>query len=135
MSAGVTTTDTEVKEGTTGNNTAGSSARWSPDLSATAWTSYDVTDAFTLGGGVRYLGEQKRVVVPGTDLSTQNVPIIEAETVVDLMARYDLTKAVSVQLNVYNLLDEDYIATLNNSGARLTPGQPLTGYLSLNVRF
>jgi catecholate siderophore receptor len=135
VSAGVTTTDTEITEGTTGNNTAGSSARWSPDLSATAWTSYDVTDAFTLGGGVRYLGEQKRVVVPGTDLSTQNVPIIEAATVVDLMARYDLTKAVSVQLNVYNLFDEAYIATLNNSGARLTPGQPLTGYLSLNVRF
>lgn len=135
VSAGATTTDTEVTEGTTGNNTAGSSARWSPDFSATAWSSYDVTEALTLGGGVRYLGEQKRVVVPGTDLSTQNVPIIEAATVVDLMARYDLTKAVSVQLNVYNLFDEAYIATLNNSGARLTPGQPLTGYLSLNVRF
>ena len=135
VSAGLTTTDTEITEGTTGNNTQGSSARWSPELAATFWTSYTITPSFTVGGGARYTGEQKRVVVPGADLSTQNVPVIPENWVVDAMARYDLTERVSLQLNVYNLLDETYIATLNNSGARLTPGRPLSGYLSLNVRF
>ena len=135
VTAGLTTTDTEITEGTTGNNTAGSSARWSPDLAATVWTTYDLTPAFTIGGGARYMGEQDRVVVPGTDLSTQNMPSIPEYYVVDAMARYDLTQNVSVQANVYNLFDEDYIATLNNGGSRLIPGQPLTGYISLNVRF
>lgn len=135
LSAGVTTTDTEITEGTTGNNTTGSAARWSPELSATLWTTYEVTPALTFGGGARYVGEQKRVVVPGTDLSTQNIPVLPEAFVVDAMARYELTDKVAVQLNVYNLLDEDYIATLNNGGQRLSPGQPLTGFLSLNVRF
>lgn len=135
ISAGLTTTDTEIAEGTTGNNSQGASTRWSPDLAATVWTSYNVTPAFTLGGGARYTGEQKRVVNPATDISTQNVPVIPEVWVFDAMARYDLTQRVSLQLNVYNLFDEEYIATLNNSGARLTPGRPLSGYLSLNVRF
>jgi catecholate siderophore receptor len=135
VTAGVTTTDTEITEGTTGNNTSGSTARWSPSLAATLWSTYTVTPAFTIGGGARYTSEQDRVVVPGTDLSTQNMPSIPEYVVVDAMARYDLTENVSVQANVYNLFDEDYIATLNNGGARLIPGQPLTGYISLNVRF
>ncbi len=135
ISAGLTTIDTEVTEGTTGNNTEGAAARWSPDLAATIWTTYNLTPAFTFGGGARYLGEQKRVVNPGTDLSTQNVPVIPEAWVVDAMARYEFTQRLALQLNVYNLFDEDYISTLNNSGARLTPGQPLSAYLSLNVRF
>ncbi|MBA4226499.1 MAG: TonB-dependent siderophore receptor [Hyphomonas sp.] len=135
ISAGLTTMDTEVTEGTTGNNSQGAAARWSPDISATIWTTYALTPAFTFGGGARYMGEQKRVVVPGTDLSTQNVPVIPEAWVVDAMARYEFSERLALQLNVYNLFDEDYIATLNNSGARLTPGQPLSAYLALNVRF
>lgn len=135
VSAGITTTETEITEGTTGNNTAGSSARWSPDLAGTIWTSYDITDAFTIGGGARYTGEQDRVVVPGTILLTQNNPVIPESYVFDAMARYTLTERVSLQLNVYNLADEDYVATLNNGGSRVTTGRPLSGYLSLNVRF
>ncbi|KCZ98974.1 TonB-dependent receptor [Hyphomonas polymorpha PS728] len=135
ISAGLTTMDTEVTEGTTGNNTQGAAARWSPDLSATVWSTYKLTPAFTFGGGARYTGEQKRVVNPATDISTQNVPVIPEAWVVDAMARYEFSEQLALQLNVYNLFDEDYISTLNNSGARLTPGQPLTAYLSLNVRF
>lgn len=135
ISAGLTTIDTEVTEGTTGNNTQGAAARWSPDLSATIWTTYNLTPAFTFGGGARYMGEQKRVVNPATDISTQNTPVIPEAWVVDAMARYQFSERLALQLNVYNLFDEDYIATLNNSGARLTPGQPLSAYLSLNVRF
>ncbi|PKP82599.1 MAG: TonB-dependent siderophore receptor [Alphaproteobacteria bacterium HGW-Alphaproteobacteria-18] len=135
ISAGLTTIDTEVTEGTTGNNTQGAAARWSPDLSATIWTTYNLTPAFTFGGGARYTGEQKRVVNPATDISTQNTPVIPEAWVVDAMARYQFSERLALQLNVYNLFDEDYIATLNNSGARLTPGQPRSAYLSLNVRF
>ncbi|WP_035592208.1 MULTISPECIES: catecholate siderophore receptor Fiu [Hyphomonas] len=135
VSASLTTIDTEVTEGTTGNNSEGASSRWSPDLAATVWTTYNLTPAFTFGGGARYMGEQKRVVNPGTDISTQNVPVIPEAWVVDAMARYQFTERLALQLNVYNLFDEDYISTLNNSGARLTPGQPTSAYLSLNVRF
>jgi catecholate siderophore receptor len=127
--------DTEVVEGTTGNNAAGSSARWSPDLTATFWSTYNLGDRFTFGGGARYIGEQDRVVVPGTDLTTQNVPVIPDAWVADALARFNLTNNVSFQLNVYNVFDEDYISTLNNSGARLTLGAPRSAYLTLAARF
>lgn len=108
--------------------------RWSPDLTATLWTSYTRGD-FTLGGGARYVSEQKRVVTVGTPLATQNMPKIPSYWVADLMAAYRVDKHVNLRLNVYNLFDEDYIATLNNSGARMTLGAPRTAVLSANVQF
>lgn len=108
--------------------------RWSPDLTASLWTSYTLAD-FTLGGGVRYTSEQKRVVTEGTDLSTQNMPEIESSVVTDLMAAYKLNKNVNLRLNVYNLFDKEYISTLNNGGSRVTLGAPRSAMMSANFLF
>ena len=40
-----------------------------------------------------------------------------------------------MQLNGYNLLDEEYIGTLNNGGTRYIPGTPLSALLSVNFTF
>lgn len=135
--AGLQTMKTEVKSGSaTGNTAPGAGARWSPELSATLWSTYkDAVPGLTLGGGVRYTGEQRRAVAPGTDLSTTPMPAIPSYWVADAMASYALSPTLKVQLNVYNLSDEDYIATLNNSGMRLTKGQPRQVRLSLSGRF
>jgi catecholate siderophore receptor len=55
--------------------------------------------------------------------------------VVDAMIGYEFNDKVSLQLNAYNLADEEYIATLNNSGARYIPGTERSGLLSVNFRF
>ena len=55
--------------------------------------------------------------------------------VADAMVDYKVSKNVSLRLNVYNLFDEDYISTLNNSGARATLGAPRSAMLSANVQF
>ncbi|MGQ7034289.1 hypothetical protein ACUN9W_26495, partial [Escherichia coli] len=39
------------------------------------------------------------------------------------------------QLNVYNLFDTDYVASINKSGYRYHPGEPRTFLLTANMHF
>lgn len=118
---------------TTSGVSSSSGVRWAPDLTATLWTSYSLGD-FTLGGGVRYVSEQKRLIT-GDNAATTNMPNIPSSWVTDAMAAYKLSKKVNLRLNVYNLFDEEYISTLNNSGARMTLGTPRSAMLSANFTF
>jgi len=135
VTAGIATMDTEIKEGTTGNNAAGAASRWSPKVSATMWTAYKFDDKLSIGGGVRYMGEQKRLVDQSQSAAVTNMPSIPHYTVVDAMASYKLSKNVSLQLNLYNVFDKFYINTLNNSGARASLGAPRTAQLTANFMF
>ncbi|OYW78489.1 MAG: TonB-dependent siderophore receptor, partial [Asticcacaulis sp. 32-58-5] len=136
ITAGIQTMETEVEEGSgTGSNAEGAVTRWSPELSATFWTTYKLTEKLTLGGGARYTGEQIRSNAPGADFSTQNMPKIPEYWVTDAYGTYSLTDKVSLQLNVYNLFDEDYISVLNNGGSRLIMGASRSATLTASVKF
>lgn len=106
--------------------------RWSPDWTATVWTSYTFGD-LTVGGGVRHVSEQKRAITTST--AAQNMPSIPAYTVTDLMAAYAWSKTLKFQLNVGNLFDKTYIASLNNSGARMKLGAERSLTVSANLLF
>lgn len=135
ITAGVATMKTKVLQGSTGNNSAGAATRWSPDLTATLWSSYKVAPSWTVGGGLRYTSEQKRIVDPSVNTSLQNMPSIASSWVANAVIGYQATRNVSLQLNVNNLTDKEYVSTLNNSGARYTAGSPRTISLSANVLF
>jgi catecholate siderophore receptor len=135
VTAGAATMKTKVLQGSTGNNAAGAATRWSPDLTATLWSSYKITPAFTIGGGLRYTSEQKRVIDPTANLAVQNMPNIASNWVADAVASYQVNRNLSLQFNVANLTDKAYVNTLNNSGARYTVGTPRTFALSANVLF
>ncbi len=117
--------------GVTSENTG---VRWSPDLTATLWTSYTLGD-LTLGGGARYVSEQDRVITSGTDLSTQNMPKIPSYWVADAMAAYRVNDTVNLRLNLYNLFDEEYIETLNNGGSRVRMGTPRSAMVTTELSF
>lgn len=135
LTAGIATMDTKIKEGTaSGNTSAGAPTRWSPDLSATLWTTYN-WGAWSLGGGARYMSEQKRVIDPAQNVATQNMPSIPSYAVLDAMLSYKVDKNVTVRLNVYNLTDKYYLNTLNNNGARATLGLPRSAMLSASFQF
>jgi catecholate siderophore receptor len=51
------------------------------------------------------------------------------------MIAYRVNKHLTFQLNGYNLADEEYIGSLNNSGARYIPGTPRSALLSVNFTF
>jgi catecholate siderophore receptor len=55
--------------------------------------------------------------------------------VADAMAIYDINKNVSLQLNVNNLFDKEYVASVNSGGSRYTPGQPRNALLSANFKY
>lgn len=107
--------------------------RWTPKWSATLWNSYQWND-FTIGGGVRHTAEQKRVITvaaaPSNGLST-----LPSFTVVDVMGAYRVNKNLSLQLNVTNLFDKEYMSSLNNGGSRLVLGAPRAVTLMANIGF
>ncbi|HEX2840539.1 TonB-dependent receptor [Hyphomicrobium sp.] len=116
-----------------GNNklvrtTDGDELAFTPNFSATLWMTYDVTDKFTFGGGVQYVGDSWlgrpddafRVIKNGT------YDKLPSYFLVNLMASYELTDNVDLQLNVDNVFDEDYAVSTNWSGTRATLGAPRT---------
>lgn len=139
VNAGLQTMDTKITSGTAGTgtntNATGAAARWSPDLTATLWTTYDLPAGWQVGAGLSYVSEQKRVTDPTANVAANSVPSIPSYTTVDAMASYVVNKNLTLRLNVYNLFDKEYIATLNNSGSRYTPGAPRYASLTANFLF
>jgi catecholate siderophore receptor len=138
ISAGLTSQDTEVTEGsipTTGgpSTQTGANINFSPKLSITTWTTYKVLPNFTVGGGVKHISTSARTV--------SNVPVtagvfqVPSYTVVDLYAAYQFTDKIGLQVNAYNIADEDYVATINNSGQRYSAGTPLSYLATVNFKF
>lgn len=136
LSAGVSKMDTEVKRGLA--NQAGLPITWSPEFTFTSWTTYHAPFGLSIGGGLRYVDSVIRPV------SSNNVPPPPNQTnmrstpdywVVDAMVAYEVSDSITLQLNGYNLTDELYVATLNNSGARYMPGAPRSALLTVNFEF
>ena len=137
ITAGFQTMDAKALELRSVNNagvqTTTDGVRWTPKWSATLWNSYQWGD-FTIGGGVRHTADQKRIVTvnaaPSTGLGT-----LPSFTVVDVMGAYRVNKNVTLQLNVTNLLDKQYMSSLNNGGSRLVLGAPRAATLMANIGF
>jgi catecholate siderophore receptor len=132
ITAGVAKMKTEVIAGTA--TQTGAQINWSPELTFTSWTTYQLPFGLTVGGGLRYVDTVFRSVANNVTAST-NVPGAPDYWVVDAMAAYAVNDRFTVQLNGYNLADELYVATLNNSGARYSPGAPRSALLTVNFTF
>ena len=130
VSAGLAKMNTEYTKATSTND--GMSLRFSPEHTATLWSTYKFTPAINVGAGARYVGNQD---VKISSTSTEVISKIDSSLVYDAMASYKYSKNLSYQLNVYNLTDEEYVANMNNSGRRYTPGASRSGLLTLAYKF
>jgi len=142
ITAGITRQDTEVTDGQISNATpgapstqTGSIINFSPKFSGTLWTTYRLPIGLTVGGGARHVSTQARSVTNNPASVTTGVYKVPSYTVLDLYAAYDVTPKVSVQLNAYNVTDEEYVASINNSGQRYQTGVPLSYLATVNFRF
>ncbi|WP_127024849.1 catecholate siderophore receptor Fiu [Rheinheimera mangrovi] len=137
ISAGAAYMDSEITRGNLSGRTItdGGVIQWTPELTFTLWNSYELPMGLTLGAGVRYVDTVVRS--SSTDLNLAKTSVVEVPDywVVDAMASYPLTPYVDVQLNVYNLLDEEYMSSLNNGGSRYYLGTPRSFRLGVNVQF
>ena len=130
VSAGLAKMNTEYTKATSTNE--GASLRFSPEHTATLWSTYKFTPAINVGAGARYVGTQD---VKISSTSTELISKIDSYVVYDAMASYKFNKNLTYQLNVYNLTDEEYVANMNNSGRRYTPGASRSGLLTLAYKF
>jgi len=131
VSAGLTTMDAKVVNGTAVAEDGSDALAYTPKRAFTAWTTYHLPFGLTVGGGARYSGQLKR----GTDGAIGTPAYTDAYWVFDAMASYPVNKHVDLQLNVYNLFDKKYVAAINKSGYRYTPGTPRSAMITANFRF
>lgn len=131
LSTGYTKLSTKVTDGNSKANDASMDLPYTPSSSFTSWLTYQLPEGFTVASGVRYNGELKR----GADGAQGTPSYTESYWVLDAMAGYRINSNLALQLNIYNLLDEDYVAAINKSGYRYTPGQPRSALLNVNLKF
>ena len=131
VSAGFTTMDAKVLKGPAVSNDGTAVLSYTPDKAFTAWTSYAFANGFTIGGGARYSGEMKR----GRDGAIGTPAFVEDYWVFDAVASYAINDSVTLRLNANNLFNTNYVAGINKSGYRYTPGAPRNYLLTATFRF
>lgn len=97
-----------------------------PEQMASVWTRYDMSDELGFGLGVTHQGAQF------TSLSN-NVEL-PSFTRVDAAVYYSVNSQLDVQLNIENLLDEEYFPAAHNDN-NITTGEPLNARFTVNYRF
>ena len=96
-----------------------------PEHSFSLWTVYDLTDKLDAGLGGQF--------VDSRCASTTNNRVAPSYWTLDAMASYDISKNWQVRVNVYNLLDQDYIGSVG--GGHFVPGATRSVVFSTNYRF
>lgn len=99
------------------------------------WSTYRLPgdfDRLTIGGGANWQSGTHITVTPSTDLGTVKAKQSQF-TVVNLMARYQLTDQLSTTLNVNNLFDKKYLSALDTTFYSGYYGDPRN--VMLNTRY
>jgi catecholate siderophore receptor len=139
ISAGYTLMDTRADGGIVSSSTTSSAPAtdgsgklaYTPKSAFTAWSTWRLPHRIVLAAGARHSGEMQR----GHDGAPGTPAFTEPYWVFDAMAGYAINRHASLQLNVYNLFDRDYVAAINKSGYRYTPGAPRSALLTLDIHY
>lgn len=121
----------------TATSTNGDSLAFTPDFSASVWTTYALPLGVTIGGGLQHVGSQ---YMGRTDDATRIIPNgrwgeVPSYTVVNALVSWDINERIDLRFNIDNLLDKEYVVTTNWPGSRATPGASRSFLLSMGVRF
>lgn len=121
---GYTRLDSEVVE-SLNEAEVGKALGNTPRHSASAWTTYDVSDALQFGFGVQHVGSRFS--------NTTNTRLAKSYTAYDAMIGYEVNDALALRLNGYNLGNKDYVDQVG--GGHYTPGAGRTFMLSVDFNF
>jgi catecholate siderophore receptor len=115
--AGLTLLDPKIQTYRSGNSVFdGNQIKFIAKRSANIWTTYEVLPGLTLGGGATYMGARW-----ANDANTLKLPSYVRW---DAMARYQVNKQLSLQLNLNNLSDKAmYDASHVGLFAMVAPGR------------
>lgn len=116
---------------------SGDRLAFTPNVSATLWTSYRLPFGLTVGGGVQHVGSR---YLGRPDDALRVIPNgifgkLPAYTVFNGMLGYDLTDNIDLRLNVDNIANKKYAVTTNWNGTRASLGAPRTFLVSVGFRY
>jgi catecholate siderophore receptor len=136
LSAGLALLDPKITRGSrySASPTEGAMIQWTPKTTFTLWANYKL-EKLSFGGGARYMDSVARSNSTNINPAAASVVTVPDYWVMDAMASYEVNPTVTVQLNLYNLLDEEYVGSLNNGGSRYHQGTPRSAKLGVNVAF
>jgi len=105
----------------------GTRAALTPQNSANLWLMHELGHGFSLGGGLRYVGDRYA--------SPDNLVTLAEYVAADAALAYK-TKAYDLALNVKNLTDEEYFVSGHGASNNLNaPGAPRSVELTARFRF
>ena len=105
---------------------AGTRSSMTPRHSGTFWTTYQITPALRLGGGLNARSSQ----TPNRNPAGINAPSF---VTADLLAEYTLSDAVALKLNINNAANKLYADSLYSG--HYVAGAPRTVQVTMTARF
>lgn len=117
---------------------AGNALANTPQTSGNLWTTYTLHHAVTVGYGVNYTGWVWATASNATSTALYNRATLPGFIVHNLMASYAPTRHFTVQLNVSNLFDKEYLTqlrTVSTTSGWVNPGAGRTVMASGTVTF
>ena len=126
VSATYNVQDVEVTDNPLNTALLGKTPTWVAEQQATLWASYFASNALTVSGGIRHVGEQQV-----DDLNTDTVP---SYTLLDLVATYDFNNTYDVSLSANNVTDKRYVSSCSGT-SRCWMGTERSVELTVNARF
>ena len=130
VSTGYTFMNTQVTGASVASD-GSTNLAYTPKQAFTSWTSYKLPMGFTIGGGARFVDALTRA----SDGAIGTPAYTNSYWVFDGMVGYAVSKNMDLQLNLYNLADKQYVAAINKSGYRYTPGIERSFTLTANLKF
>jgi len=123
VSAGYTHLDGKTIKTAPGGPPLGSPLFNAPDDSVALWTIYRLPMDIQLGGGLNYLSQRY------ASLTTTPFTTVPGYTTVDLMAKWQATPHIRLQVNINNLTDKFYYDQIH--GFHVIPGEGRTALFTL----
>jgi catecholate siderophore receptor len=115
VSGGYTYLEGETVKTVPGGPALGSPLFNAPDDSVAVWTSYKLPYRVEIGGGINYLSQRF------ASLTTKPFTSVPGYTTLDLMAKWQVTDHVRLQVNVNNVTDAYYYDQIH--GFHVIPGE------------
>ena len=104
-----------------------------PDNLFNLWTTYEPIPRLMIGGGGNYVDSRTASSTVPLDPTTGLIKQVPGYVVLNAMARYTLTDKMSLQANVFNVANRNYIDEIHP--AHIVPGAGTSGLFGLNFRF
>jgi len=117
---------------------AGNPLANTPETSGNLWTTYNLHHGFTAGYGLNYSGRVWATANDYSPTAIYNRATVPGYVVHNLMASWQLNRNLTLQLNVNNLFNKEYLTqlrTVSTTSGWVYPGTGRTGILSATFAF